>query len=319
MEKREASAEFDDIARRIIILSSILYLTVIVSMSILTDTVISLVFLGTAPFLLYQVAFFILYIYHHEKNPTVWIMPLFFPLVFLLIWSSKAFSVITGMEGPVVVVLNILFSYAANGIYFLFMKHERKEKKQEMKHEDKKIQAASEHYHQWAKYYHDKAAYHMQEADLLKRQLDNYKEALQITQKNFTVKLRGIEDKCKAINFVIGRVYSDKNGGSEKIRAKLKIDSALYNSFSEITSHFKEDDAKKLLDVLTKIYLKLTTLELPESKVLGKKIQIKMDGDQKIIDILNSMDKDPVFEYHTEAKEVCTNLMNYIKQTYKLH
>lgn len=294
---------FDELARKLVIAMSVLYLLVVVYFSFLTDTSLSLVFLGFTPLLLYMVAFFAMYLYHRANSHLIWVMPLVFPIVFLILWDSKLVSSVSSMEGPVVFVLNIMLSYAVNAIFFFLYKKRTKVKAK-----------SDDNYNEWTKYYHDKAKYHMQEAEHLKRQVAEYQQALQVNKKNFKVQLRGIEDKCKAINFVIGRVYSDKNGGSKKIRDMLKIDRELYNTFSEITAKFSKDKAKELMDLLTKVYLKLTAMELSEKRVLGKKVHTRLDDGQRIIDVLNQHDKDPVLESHSEAKEVCTSLVTYLKQ-----
>ena len=84
----------------------------------------------------------------------------------------------------------------------------------------------------------------------MQTELAKIKSELEITKKNFKYNLRGIEDKCKAINFVIGRVYSDKKGGNKEVREQLKINRDLYNTFSEITANFSNDNVKDLIIIL---------------------------------------------------------------------
>lgn len=297
---------FDELARKILVTFSFSYVIVILGMSFLTDSALSLVFLGTTPFLLYLILFFAMYLYDHIKKPAVWIAPFLFPIIFLIIWDSHLIPLVSNMMGPTLFVLNVLFSYAMNGFFFLLQK-KVKELPKKVQHHD---------YHKWAQYYHNKARYHMQEADQLKKEIEHYRKSISVNGRNFKTQLRGIEDKCKALNFVIGRVYSNKHGGSPEIRDLLKIDKELYNSFSDITSNFEEHDVDHLMSVLTKMFYSLTKLEKSETQLIGKKVMLQFDGDQRIIDILNQLDKDPVLEYYGEAKEVCTNLISYLKYKY---
>lgn len=311
MKKREVGFSFDEIARKLIIVSSVFFIISIVFLSIVTDTRVSLVFLGMTPLLVYTITFFIMYIYRQLSHPVVWILPVLFPLLYLIMWNSNQIALISGMDGPIIAVLNILFCYGLNALYFLVYKKKRKKIVSKTNKDQKR-------YDEWMKYYHESARYHMGEAQKLRHQLESYKRELEINKNNFSVKLRGIEDKCKALNFVIGRVYSDKNNGNASIRDKLKIDRELYNSFSTIKANFEEKHAKHLLDVLTKIYLKLTTLEMTEEKVFGKEIHEELDRDLKIIEILDKLDKDPVMESFDEAKEVCVSVIKFLKEKYNI-
>ncbi|MFH1506037.1 MAG: hypothetical protein ABIE94_03525, partial [archaeon] len=118
-----------------------------------------------------------------------------------------------------------------------------------------------------------------------------------------------------ALNFVIGRVYSDKHGGDQDIRDHLKVNRELYNTFSAITGDFQREYVETFLDVLHRIMQKLLVLGLPEKEALGKKLLSNYQK-ETVIDILKKNDKDPVEDYYKEAGEICTQLMKYIKQTY---
>ena len=262
---------FDSYGKRLAIISSVYYILAVILMSVITGTELYLVFLGLFPLLLYQILFFVLSIYEFKNYQAIWIMPLVLPISFLVLWRTGYFEILNMMEGPTLTVINILLSYLANALFLFF----------------------------------DKDEVHM-----LRERIKKYKKALDVNKGNFSVRLRGIEDKCKAINFVIGRVYSDKKNGNKTIRERLKINREMYNSFSEITANFKKTDIDILSELLMKLYLKLTTLELTESEVIGKSIY----GNMRIIDILNQYDKDPALEYYSEAKEICVNLINYLRK-----
>ncbi len=292
--------EVDHLTRNLMVLSSLLYLISISFMSIITETELSFTFIGMLPFLMYIISFFAIYNKGLVKTSTTWITPLVFPLMFYIVWNTQTIDVVSRMEGGVVAVLNILFSYAYNGIIFLFLRkhHYGELRKSRLAHK--------------AMHYKQKAEANQNIIEELRNELDHVKEQSKVNSDNFSVKLRGIEDKCKAINFTIGRVYSDKRGGSKDIRAKLRIQKELYNQFSQITADIKKHHIDYLLDILSKLYTELTALELKERQVLGQRVLDKYK-DEQIITILAINDNEPVLESYTEAKEVCEGLIKFVK------
>lgn len=311
--------------------ATILYVGTLLLLSLLTETSIFIVFVATLPLLLFIISLF--YLLRIEVDAILlWVMPVIFPLIFLVIWYTNTFKVLNMTDGPAVAVINILISYVIN-IFILLIIGVGKgaDKIRERREEHKAHQKKIEHEHQ---------AHHVH---ALKRELDSVKEQLHHTKKtledahtkldeakeelqaakelvvskeNFNVTLRGIEDKCKAINFVIGRVYSDKRGASPEVRDKLKIDPEWYNEFSEITAEFKDEEKHKLQAVLHNIMDKLLQMEQKETDVvklqIGKLPVFRKLGDT-VLEVLARNDKDPVIEYHKEAKEICEKTLKYLK------
>lgn len=335
-----------------LIVALVLYIGTVLSLSLLTETSIFVVFVATMPILLYLIAFFYL-VKIDPHMGLLWVLPLVFPIIFLLIWYSKTLYVLNMTDGPTVAVINILISYAINIFILLIMGFGRREPREKrVAHQTSHV---VHHVHSGAVPEHNELRKELDDARMLlhdtksrldeahtklaatKAELDETKNVLQenkniineakniiINKENFTVNLRGIEDKCKAINFVIGRVYSDKKGASPKIRAGLRIDSELYNSFSEITSDFKDEQATKLFNLLKKIHDRLGRLEMREKDLLtigDAKLPVARtaDGSDRVIDVLINNDKDPVADYHADAKEVCEKVMAYLTEQYVTH
>lgn len=300
------------------ILALIIYISTILSLAYLSDTNIFIVFVGTLPTLLYLMTFF--YVIRQDfRKSLLWILPLAYPLLFLILWYSNASNLLSAMDGQVIAVLNILISYLVNIFVLLVFSIGVKRddsKKDDMRYKHQIGKIAKELDSVKSKLESTKT-----ELEDTKTQLVGAKNDLIVNKENFNITLRSIEDKCKAINFVIGRVYSDKKGANDTIREKLRIGSDLYNSFSELTTDFKSDDSSKMQEVLDKIHEKLIQLELPENKVFSLKeavLPVTRDdlGRDKILDVLKNNDKDPISDYHSEAKEVCVKLKKFLKENY---
>ncbi|MCB9359054.1 hypothetical protein H6503_03935 [Candidatus Woesearchaeota archaeon] len=167
-----------------------------------------------------------------------------------------------------------------------------------------------------------KKRYYRGRIQQLNKELDAAKQALKITKENFVTNLRSIEDKCKAINFVVGRVYSDKNGGSKKVREILNINRILYNTFSAITKDWKDENSKYLMYVLALLKKKLSLYLVPErilfkvEKAKDSSVERDQAGNSIVLEVLSKNDKDPVKEYHAEATEICNNLIKFLRDNY---
>jgi hypothetical protein len=311
--------------------ATILYVGTLLLLSLLTETSIFIVFVATLPLLLFIISLF--YLLRIDVDALLlWVMPLVFPLIFLAIWYTKTFTILNATDGPSVAVINIFISYVINIFILLIIGvgkgADKLRERREERHQEKNLETQQEQTH------HVHAL--KQELDSVKEQLHHTKKTLEdahtkldeardelqaakdlvVSKENFNVTLRGIEDKCKAINFVIGRVYSDKRGASPEVRDKLKIDPEWYNAFSEITADFKDEEKHDLQEVLHNIMNRLVHLEQKESDVvklhIGTLPVFRKLGDS-ILEVLARNDKDPVTEYHKEAKEICVKTLKYLK------
>ena len=301
--------------------ATILYVGTLLMLSLMTETSIFIVFIATMPVLLFIISLFYL-LKMNVDALVLWALPIVFPSIFLIIWYSKTFTVLNSTDGPAVAVVNIMISYVIN-IFVLLIIGVGKNVDKVVEKRDERHQ--NHHVHELKKELDDvrEQLHHtkktLEEAhsklDLAKEELQAAKD-LVVSKENFNVTLRGIEDKCKAINFVIGRVYSDKRGASADIRDKLKINPEWYNAFSEITSDFKDEEKHKLKTVLKNILDKLLQLEDPEENVIkvniGQLPIYRRLGD-KIIDVLARNDKDPIIDYHKEALEICEKTLKYLE------
>jgi len=124
--------------------------------------------------------------------------------------------------------------------------------------------------------------------------------------------IQTIEDKCKALNFVIGRVYRASNGGTKGLREKIKVPSEWYNEFNAIKPEEVREQRDLAIDLLTRIEERLMLLLKPEKDVFSK-AEVKAlhtlardgYGRDRIIDVLSINDSDPVEDYYLGARDFC--------------
>lgn len=131
--------------------------------------------------------------------------------------------------------------------------------------------------------------------------------------------IHSIEDKSKALNFVVGRVYNKYHGGSSEMRDKLKIPSEWYNEFSLIGFGTDHIDYDKLQEIITKFELHLKNFEKSEIDLFKTKITSLKNlirdpsGKDKVIDVLDHNDKDPVRSYYEGAVSFCAKIQEQME------
>ncbi|MFW5865968.1 MAG: hypothetical protein ACOCU6_02640 [Nanoarchaeota archaeon] len=143
--------------------------------------------------------------------------------------------------------------------------------------------------------------------------------------------VNSIEDKSKAINFAIGRIYSKYHGGSKEMRQKLRIPPEWYNEFSSIGVKSDVVDYTELSEMLKNFERHFEIFEKTERQVFGSDVSRLRDlirdpkGDDRIIDVIEYNDKDPVKAYYEGAKDFCKRLraeigkreLSLVKNEYK--
>lgn len=357
--------DFTGTSERIaVVIGMLIYIAAVIFLGALTDTSLFKVFVGLLPTLLYLITFFFMFSMDADTW-MMWLLPLIFPLIFIILWFARVSDSMSSMDGPVITVVNVLLSYFINIFLLLIlsagsirpghkehhpghpkvpdqelidMRHELGMVKSRLQDAENRLHdkesrlqdAESQLHHRESLLQHKESELHVASValeDTKSKLLESQKTVLDakheliVSKENFNITLRSIEDKCKAINFAIGRVYSDKKGASDEVRSNLRIDSVLYNSFSELTADFKAEDAEKLYNVLKNIYKKLLYLELPEKKTVqlhAAALPVSRDknGNDTVLDVMQKNDSDPILEYHVGAKVICEKLMGFLKKNY---
>lgn len=123
-------------------------------------------------------------------------------------------------------------------------------------------------------------------------------------QQDLTAVFEEIVEKSKTINIAIGRVYHQRDGGTEALRKKIRIDSGRYNELSMD----KKPDA--LREHLLEIMEKLEELAKPERDVLTTSEMDKLTiehrdetGRTRVINVLAENEGENVFEAYAILEE----------------
>ncbi|MBR9692551.1 APC family permease [Candidatus Woesearchaeota archaeon] len=130
-----------------------------------------------------------------------------------------------------------------------------------------------------------------------------------------------IEDKCKALNFVIGRTYRASNGGTRGMRDKIKVPSDWYNEFNSIKPEEAKEQQVLALDLLGRIQERLHSLLKPEKDVFTKTeykglrtLMRDDEGKDRVIDVLSVNDNDPVEDYYLGAMDFCKRVTQELQK-----
>lgn len=311
-EPNHAEKEISPVSRKFLLaLACFVYVFVLISLTLSSGGNIAVIFISILPFLAH-ISFLFFFIEDEKKLfRMIWLMPVILSVLFYIVWYS-GLSVLNQIDGSAIFVLNIILCYLLNAAFIIFYK--RRYSVPYRRH-----MALQDNFHSLRKSYMERSSVQSEEIENLRRQLKEFEDKLKVTKENFSFNLRSIEDKCKSINFVIGRVYSKKNGGNDSMRDVLKINSEWYNAFSEITQDFKKEDSARLYIIIDSINQKLNVLEMRENEVFDNASLSKLElsrgseGNDKVIDVLAANDKDPVYDYQQEAKEICKRIMEYLK------
>jgi len=179
-----------------------------------SDTSIYRVFIGMLPTLLYLITFFFLFKVD-ASTVALWVLPLAFPVIFIILWYSKAFNILNTMDVPVVAVVNVILSYFINIFLLLILTA------------GTKTHRIENHYHhdthEIGKIKHELGVVTSQLQNTVteleetkQRLLETQKVAIEakkeliVSKENFNLTLRSIEDKCKIVNgqFMIVSLFS---------------------------------------------------------------------------------------------------------------
>jgi hypothetical protein len=231
----------------------------------------------------------------------LWLVPFILSGLFFLIGSGKALSGINMDVGSLVAV-NIVFSVIYLAIFLIIVKLlSTNEHNKKVRHVDGLHNALNDEPHHDAEHKPLHSMDHVNKPEMIKEYVSS------------------IEDKSKALNFVIGRVYNKYHGGSKQFREKLSLKPQWYNEFSQALNNEQHIDKKKLLIILAHIDTQLTLMHRSERDMMNddqlaalKNLVRDPDGTDSILEVLKKNDKDPVESYYEGAKEFCLKLKDVL-------
>lgn len=126
--------------------------------------------------------------------------------------------------------------------------------------------------------------------------------------------IQSIEDKAKALNSVIGRVYAKKHGGTSETRDAVRIHKEWYNEFASLERVDPKEKIVRIRHLVNLIYERLLLLQQPENIVFGyrhqylKGLNHDPEGNTSVIDVLIQNDRDPVEVYYRSALKFCERI-----------
>jgi hypothetical protein len=301
------------------IIYGILMLFLVFWTSIKTEVSPAIIFLSFIPTFLTIAASYFFFQSEPRFKIIVWVVPLFLCAIFYGAVTSGFLESLQNIDVANVTVFNFLLSL----VYILILDFFNHLDKAVITPVEKKIIKAEKKLMNSERKMKETLIREQAESpDIIYRkttkrhgpeETDNSQEiTVKGTAKELQGYVRSIEDTSKALNFVVGRVYSNKHGGSPALRDKIKIDSNWYNLIAEISREGVESRLPELRNVIYQIGARLNVLYLTETQIFGVQavkrlngLERNEDGSEKVIDVLIKNDKDPVALYYQSAVDYC--------------
>lgn len=274
------------IIRATCLVALVAWFVLIVFLSVITKSDPFNTLIGLSPVLLTIITVYILVDKYHMESGFL----LVFPLIYTgLLYMLGRGGMLPGINYTTLSSFNIIFGLIFVSVlimHYTIMRRQRKVKHKEVKKEEKK-----------------KIIIRLDDEEGLKTFVSS------------------IEDKSKAINAAIGRVYSVRHGGTEPLRKKIKIDAAHYNEFNEL-KHEKPHHRKPIaIKLVRKIKERLELFQSHENEVFDKDdieslLKLKHDplGRDKVINVLINNDKDPIKAYYEGAMNFCNDALEQLEK-----
>jgi hypothetical protein len=277
---------------------------VVVFTSLSTNSPLLLVLIGFSPTLITIIACILIYEEIAHSKVIIWFLPFILGGMFFYLITSQQFLNYTINVGTLTAI-NIFLSIIYLAVFFLFFWAVGSEN-----HQTKHVQARTNVQTQQNQNFEVQRINAPQEYKLYQHQHRS------MFQKPASIKefVASIEDKSKAINFVIGRVYNKYHGGTKEMREHISLPSEWYNDFSLAVQDDSILDKKTAITAVEKIQTRLKMLEKPEAEVFGLQISGLKNlfrdkaGNDRILDVMIRNDKDPIESYYKGAIEFCKEL-----------
>lgn len=257
-------------------------LLVVLALSVSTDSTPFVVLLGFLPTLFTIIIAMVIYEAARDNKNILWVIPLV--LVFAFWWLGSSGRLVGHLDIDALSGLNLLLSFLYLIInYFLLQS----------------------------------AAPKAQKPRVVERVVEKVVEK-EVIPEDLSRFIASIEDKGKALNFVIGRVYNAYHGGSKELRQRVNMKQEWYDQFSQIPDDPSRINFLELSALISTIESRLRLLERSEAEIFGEdhhrfKHLVRDDqGKDRVIDVLDKNDKDPVKSYVEGALQFCGKVKDFI-------
>lgn len=299
------------VVRGTCLVAMLLWLVLIVLLGLWVGTFNT--FIGLMPILLTIIVTYIVLDNYHLEHGFIMVFPFIFTGIFFVLGLSDNLpkGMDYGLLSSVNIVFGLVFDIAIIVHYSILKRHRKAKTEQEAWEEELKKEAEKQV---------------MEESWIEKlgpipqpEQSGDKERVIIRLESDEDVKgfVSSIEDKSKAINAAIGRVYSVKHGGSESLRKKIRIDAEHYNEINELKKLPLDKRRILAIELLRKIKDKLDLLNKPENQVFDKSelqhlsnLVRDSGGNDKILEVLIKNDKDPVKQYYDGALEFCDEALD---------
>ncbi len=300
---------------RLLLFESVLFLAFIVFLFFLlgfaTGASAAAVLLAFAPSLIFGIVLIALIQSDHFQPAYNWFVLAALLVIFGLVYFLMPSPTVQGLDGVAVLGMNAILCCLALLILHTSYSHEPVVHEQEIHHHEvhhehhtpavhvveRVVEAPTPSVQQTVVHVHTPARKEVE--------APAHEDILQV--------IHGVEDKAKALNFVIGRVYSVYHGGTDKLRNRVRIDKTWYAEFNEIDAKDSGRRRAQAIVLLGKIKDRLELLKKSEKDIFGddasklRNIKRSADGRDRVIDVLVRNDKDPVQQYYDGALSFCTD------------
>jgi hypothetical protein len=286
---------------RLLTIEAVLFLAFVVFLFLLvgytTNASPGAVLLGFMPSLLFGIVAIILVETDHFQPTYSWLVLVMVLVIASVVYFMVPSPAVQGIDAGTMLVLNGVLMIVALFIMQNSYVHERP-----MSHEEIKTHQEREKHERERKVEH--TVHHVHHVE---------------QPKDVTELVSSIEDKVKALNFVIGRVYSVYHGGTDRLRHKIRIDKLWYNDFTTIPEQDLEKRRHEAIVLIQKIKDRLELLQKTEREIFGDDISTIRNighdpaGGDKIITVLIKNDKDPVQQYYEGALSFCVEALNTLR------
>ncbi|MBN2459303.1 hypothetical protein JXB28_03375 [Candidatus Woesearchaeota archaeon] len=263
-------------------------------------------FIGLLPILLTIIVTYIVLDNYHLENGLILFFPFVFTAIFFILGLSN--NLPKGMDYALLSTVNVIFGLLFDIVIIMQYSILRRRRKIREREEI----AVDEHGDEQPE------EEDVKEEEPAEEPKEQPKVCIRLdTDEGLKGFVSSIEDKAKAINAAIGRVYNVKHGGSEALRKKIRIDAEHYNEINELKNLPLDKRRILAIELLRKIKDKLDLLMKHENEVFDKgelqrlaNLERDVDGDYRILDVLVQNDKDPVQSYYDGAVEFCDEALD---------